>query len=78
MARTATSCILLADPDANSREFLRDLLTAAGYTVDTVEDLRGALARMESAVQYDLLLSDSTSARRLIWGTLTLSRGVTR
>jgi len=28
--------------------------------------------------QYDLLLSDSTSARRLIWGTLTLSRGVTR
>jgi len=56
MPRSVTSCILVVDPDKQSRQSLSALLRSLGHTVDAAEDLRGALGRLDSAVRYDLLM----------------------
>lgn len=51
--------ILVVDDDSFIRECCMELLTAAGYSVDTAKDGLDALKRLNSGV-YDMVISDIT------------------
>ena len=50
--------ILIVDDDADSRGFLTEILEARGFATEAAGDAAGALAKLERAESYDLVVSD--------------------
>lgn len=53
----ASAWVLVAEPDAATRDFLRAVLEPLGCTVEAVPDARAARSRVLSAIRYHLVLS---------------------